>query len=120
MKEKMETLLKSNFELEHGSFLYGLRNESEFYLPAFNEFVFSVAQSNQLSLSIQERNLLSNSLWELLFLILKSLYHDARKDDIYYVKGISEEKKLILVNNLYYLGNHFSYGKTIELNEALL
>jgi hypothetical protein len=117
----LEKKLKANLNLESGTLLYILRDESIFSIQKYNELIYAIYDSNNLELETEERIHLSSMLWEFLFLLLFSLYFDEDANDSFRITdGIDRHKKSELINLLYDIGNNYRRGKEIVLVECLL
>ncbi|WP_300662070.1 hypothetical protein [Fluviicola sp.] len=110
-------IIMENVQLKEGTFYYELREKSKFDVGLYNQFIYLLINSID---SIDDETMrckLSLQMWELFFLISKSLIHHQNKFDIYKIKGIDNELISKIVNDMYEIGNLISWKKEINSND---
>lgn len=115
---KKEIILNNNNNIE-GSFLSDLSRNSIFDKGKYNELVYTICKLSS-EVDTEERKTYSPLVWEICFNILKVFVCDLNPSDLVKIKELTDDEKLKVRNDLYVLGNFFSWNKNLDFTDYLI
>lgn len=113
-------IIKENIELKENTFYYELLEKSTFDIGLYNQLIYKLIDSFNAVKEDTTRCKLSLSMWELFFLIAKSLISHQDQCDLYKIKEIDSEIISKITNDMYEIGNFISWKKEINFKDYLV